>query len=169
VYEEKARAWTEAPASIGQLWTQRYRWSYGTMQALWKHRHAMVERGPSGRFGRLGLPILALFGIVLPTIAPLIDILALYDMIFHDRLTGAAAWLSMLALQLITAFIAFRLDHESLRPLLVLPLQQFVYRQLMYLVIIRSAVTALTGARLRWQKLRRVGDVAVPVGGTARG
>jgi cellulose synthase/poly-beta-1,6-N-acetylglucosamine synthase-like glycosyltransferase len=27
VYEEKARAWTEAPATLGQLWKQRYRWS----------------------------------------------------------------------------------------------------------------------------------------------
>jgi cellulose synthase/poly-beta-1,6-N-acetylglucosamine synthase-like glycosyltransferase len=169
VYEEKARAWTEAPASISQLWTQRYRWSYGTMQALWKHRHAITDRGRSGRFGRLGLPILALYGIVMPTAAPLIDIIALYDLYFHNRLLGAAAWLGMLALQFMTAVIAFRLDKESLRPLLVLPLQQFVYRQLMYFVIIRSAVTALTGARLRWQKLRRVGDVAVPAGGAARG
>jgi cellulose synthase/poly-beta-1,6-N-acetylglucosamine synthase-like glycosyltransferase len=66
VYEERARAWTEAPASLKQLWTQRYRWSYGTMQAMWKHRRALVERGPSGRFGRLGLPLVALFGVALP-------------------------------------------------------------------------------------------------------
>jgi cellulose synthase/poly-beta-1,6-N-acetylglucosamine synthase-like glycosyltransferase len=26
VYEERARAWTEAPASLGALWRQRYRW-----------------------------------------------------------------------------------------------------------------------------------------------
>ncbi|MEJ3748100.1 glycosyltransferase, partial [Actinomycetes bacterium KLBMP 9797] len=38
VYEESARAWTEAPATLDQLWKQRYRWSYGTMQAMWKHR-----------------------------------------------------------------------------------------------------------------------------------
>ena len=39
----------------------------------------------------------------------------------------------------------------------MLPLQQFVYRQLMYLVLIQSTLTALTGARLRWQKLRPLG------------
>jgi hypothetical protein len=39
----------------------------------------------------------------------------------------------------------------------VLPLQQFAYRQLMYLVLIQSALTALTGARLRWHKLARSG------------
>ncbi|MDQ1644223.1 MAG: hypothetical protein QOJ50_407 [Cryptosporangiaceae bacterium] len=162
VYEEGARAWTEAPATLGQLWTQRYRWSYGTMQALWKHRHAVTDSGRSGRFGRLGLPMLALFGIVLPAIAPLIDILAVYDLVFHNTLLGVAAWLAMLGLQLVTAIVAFRLDRESLKALWVLPLQQFLYRQLMYFVIIRSVVTAMSGARLRWQKLRRVGDVHLP-------
>ena len=43
-----------------------------------------------------------------------------------------------------------------------LPLQQVVYRQLMYLVLIRSVRTALTGGRLRWQKLRRTGEVGAP-------
>jgi cellulose synthase/poly-beta-1,6-N-acetylglucosamine synthase-like glycosyltransferase len=161
VYEESARAWTEAPATLRQLWTQRYRWSYGTMQAMWKHRRALFERGPSGRFGRVGLPFLALFQIVLPLLAPLIDVLALYGLFCYDATQTALAWFGMLALQLVTAIVAFRLDRESLRPLLVLPLQQLVYRQLMYLVIIRSAMTAIAGLRLRWQKLRRTGDVRV--------
>jgi peptidoglycan-N-acetylglucosamine deacetylase len=160
VYEESARAWTEAPATLRQLWTQRYRWSYGTMQAMWKHRAAFLERGPSGRFGRLGLPFLALFQVLLPLLAPLIDVLAVYGLFFYDATQTAAAWLGMLVLQLLTAVVAFRLDRESLRPLWVLPLQQLVYRQLMYLVIIRSAMTAIAGLRLRWQKLRRTGEVA---------
>ncbi|GHJ14591.1 hypothetical protein TPA0908_25860 [Micromonospora sp. AKA38] len=41
----------------------------------------------------------------------------------------------------------------------MLPLQQFVYRQLMYLVLIQSVVTALTSGRLGWQKLRRTGNL----------
>ena len=41
VYAEDARAWTEAPATLRGLWRQRYRWSYGTMQAVWKHRGAV--------------------------------------------------------------------------------------------------------------------------------
>ena len=51
VYAERALAWTEAPVSAGQLWRQRFRWSYGTMQALWKHRRALRETrrlGPHG-------------------------------------------------------------------------------------------------------------------------
>ncbi len=38
-----------------------------------------------------------------------------------------------------------------------LPLQQLVYRQLMYLVTIQSVMTALLGARHRWQVIARTG------------
>jgi len=57
---------------------------------------------------------------------------------------------------------AFRLDGESQRPLWTLPVQQVLYRQLMYLVVIQSVASAMYGVRLRWHKLRRTGDVAVP-------
>jgi cellulose synthase/poly-beta-1,6-N-acetylglucosamine synthase-like glycosyltransferase/peptidoglycan/xylan/chitin deacetylase (PgdA/CDA1 family) len=157
VYEERARAWTEAPSSLRQLWTQRYRWSYGTMQAMWKHRRSLFERGPSGRYGRLGLPLVALFGVALPLLAPIIDLLTIYGLLFLDRTETAIAWVAMLGLQFVTAFVAFRLDKERVTPLWTLPLQQFAYRQLMYLVLIQSLLTALTGARLRWHKLRRSG------------
>jgi cellulose synthase/poly-beta-1,6-N-acetylglucosamine synthase-like glycosyltransferase/peptidoglycan/xylan/chitin deacetylase (PgdA/CDA1 family) len=155
--EARAVAWTEAPAKLSQLWAQRYRWSYGTMQALWKHRRAIVDTGASGRFGRRALPMLALFTVALPLFAPLIDLLAVYGLVFQGTVETAVAWLAMLGVQFLTAVVAFRLDREPLRPLWALPLQQFVYRQLIYLVVIQSIVTALTGARLRWHKLRRTG------------
>src|SRR5215210_4851326 len=53
VYEENARAWTEAPASLSSLWRQRYRWSYGTMQAVWKHKGALTHRDQR-RIGWIG-------------------------------------------------------------------------------------------------------------------
>ncbi|MGW0780710.1 bifunctional polysaccharide deacetylase/glycosyltransferase family 2 protein [Streptomyces sp. NPDC002913] len=165
VYAEHARAWTEAPASLGQLWRQRYRWSYGTMQALWKHRRSVTDRGPSGRFGRVGMPLVVLFQIVTPVFAPLIDVFTVYAMIFVDFRASLLAWLAVLAVQLFCAAYAFRLDREKYRYLLMLPLQQLAYRQLMYLVLIHSCVTAATGGRLRWQKLKRTGEVGTPGAG----
>ncbi|MER5469594.1 bifunctional polysaccharide deacetylase/glycosyltransferase family 2 protein [Streptomyces sp. NPDC002685] len=164
VYQEHARAWTEAPGSLKQLWSQRYRWSYGTMQALWKHRKSLTDKGPSGRFGRVGMPLVVLFQIVTPVFAPLIDVFTLYSMIFVDFQAALLAWLAVLAVQLICAAYAFRLDREKYRYLAMLPLQQLAYRQMMYLVLIHSCVTALTGGRLRWQKLKRTGEVGTPAG-----
>ncbi|WP_393082417.1 glycosyltransferase [Streptomyces sp. LN704] len=162
VYAEKARAWTEAPESVQQLWSQRYRWSYGTMQAIWKHRGAVVEKGPSGRFGRVGLPLVALFMVLAPLLAPLIDVFLLYGVVFGPTQKTIIAWLGVLAVQAVCAAYAFRLDRERMIHLVSLPLQQILYRQLMYMVLIQSWITALTGGRLRWQKLRRTGVVEAP-------
>ncbi|MFI1421003.1 bifunctional polysaccharide deacetylase/glycosyltransferase family 2 protein [Streptomyces sp. NPDC020731] len=164
VYEEHARAWTEAPRSLRQLWSQRYRWSYGTMQALWKHRKSLTDRGPSGRFGRVGMPLVVLFQVVTPVFAPLIDVFTVYSMLFVDFRAALLAWFAVLGVQLVCAAYAFRLDREKYRYLLMMPLQQLAYRQMMYLVLIHSCVTALTGGRLRWQKLKRTGEVGMPSG-----
>ncbi|MEU5114798.1 glycosyltransferase [Streptomyces longwoodensis] len=164
VYQEHARAWTEAPGSLKQLWSQRYRWSYGTMQALWKHRKSLTDKGPSGRFGRVGMPLVVLFQVVTPVFAPLIDVFTVYSMVFVDFRAALLAWLAVLGVQLLCAAHAFRLDREKYRYLLMMPLQQLAYRQMMYLVLIHSCVTALTGGRLRWQKLKRTGEVGTPSG-----
>ncbi|MFJ5308767.1 bifunctional polysaccharide deacetylase/glycosyltransferase family 2 protein [Streptomyces sp. NPDC088350] len=164
VYQEHARAWTEAPASLKQLWSQRYRWSYGTMQALWKHRKSLTDKGPSGRFGRVGMPLVVIFQIITPVFAPLIDVFTVYSMIFVDFWASLAMWFAVLGIQLLCAAYAFRLDREKYRYLLMMPLQQLAYRQMMYLVLIHSSITALTGGRLRWQKLKRTGEVGTPAG-----
>ncbi len=160
VYEERARAWTEAPATWGELWRQRYRWCYGTLQAMWKHRAAIVQRS-GGHVGRRGIPYVVAFQVVLPLLAPLVDLLALYGVVFYDPWVVLAYWGGFNVVQLALAAYAFRLDGEPLRPLWALPLQQFVYRQFMYAVIVQSVVAAVAGISLRWHKLERTG-ITVP-------
>ncbi len=157
VYAEKARAWTEAPATLGALWRQRYRWCYGTMQAMWKHRRAVIQRGAAGRLGRRGLPYLLMFQVLLPMLAPAVDLMTVYGLLFADRSLVAVSYAGFLAVQAAITAYAFRLDSERLGPLWALPLQQIVYRQLMYLVVIQSVVSAVLGSRLRWHKLTRTG------------
>lgn len=164
VYAPEARAWTEAPATLGQLWRQRYRWCYGTLQAMWKHRGAVLEGGAAGKLGRRGLPYLLAFQVLLPLLAPIIDVAALYTIFFLPSPQIAYVWLGFLALQLVSAAYAFRLDGERLAPLWSLALQQLVYRQLMYLVVIQSVASAFYGIRLRWHVMRRTGEMeAAPV------
>jgi cellulose synthase/poly-beta-1,6-N-acetylglucosamine synthase-like glycosyltransferase/peptidoglycan/xylan/chitin deacetylase (PgdA/CDA1 family) len=162
IYVEDARAWTEAPASLGGLWRQRYRWSFGTMQAVWKHKGAIFSRDPrQRRIGRRALPYMIVFQIALPIAAPLIDLFALYGVLFTDPVRVMGYWVAFNLFQFAVAICAFRMDRESLRPLWALPLQQFVYRQLMYLVIIESTMSALAGVRARWLSVPRTGDVKV--------
>ena len=117
--------------------------------------------GGRGRIGRVGIPYLLLFQVLLPLLAPLIDVFAIYGVIFLDPLPVIAYWVGFNLLLLGLGVYAFRLDGESVRPLWAMPLQQFVYRQLMYLVIIESTVSALQGARSGWKHLPRTGDAMV--------
>ena len=162
VHEERARAWTEAPSSVNDLWRQRYRWGYGTLQCIWKHRSAVLQRGPGRRLGLVGIPYMLLFQVVLPLAAPAIDVFALYGLVAGDATRVVTIWLAFAALQLATTAYALHLDGESMRPLWSQPLQQFFYRQLIYLVVIQSIVSAVAGAHLPWHKLRRSGEVVVP-------
>src|SRR4051812_5109028 len=160
VYAEDARAWTEAPSSLSALWRQRYRWSFGTMQAVWKHKGAGLRRDQR-RIGWIGLPYLVFFQIALPLMAPLIDVFAIYGIVFLDPVPVIGYWLAFNLMNLVLGFYAFHLDRESPRPLWAMPLQQFVYRQLMYLVVIESVISALAGTRIRWHQIERTGEVEV--------
>lgn len=93
--------------------------------------------------------------------APLIDVFALYGHLFLNPLPAVAYWVGFNALQLSLGFYAFRLDGEPADPLWAVPLQQFVCRQLVYLVVIESVIIALRGKRLAWQNVERSGDVEV--------
>jgi cellulose synthase/poly-beta-1,6-N-acetylglucosamine synthase-like glycosyltransferase/peptidoglycan/xylan/chitin deacetylase (PgdA/CDA1 family) len=157
VFEERARAWTEAPATMAQLWKQRYRWSYGTMQAMWKHRRAAREKGWAGKVGRRGLVHVGAFHILLPLTAPLVDVFFLYGLVFADPALTLLLGAGMLGVQLLTALYAFRLERERVDVLWVFPAQQIVYRQLMYSVLIRSVASAVSGVAVRWQRMNRIG------------
>ncbi|MET9231263.1 bifunctional polysaccharide deacetylase/glycosyltransferase family 2 protein [Lentzea sp. NPDC003310] len=156
-YRPQARAWTEAPATVRGLFRQRYRWSYGTFQAMWKHRGALVEKGPMGRFGLL---YLLAFHLLLPLLAPVMDLFVLYGFLVADAPLGLIVWTVFLGVQTASAGYALRLDGESLRPLWAYPLQQLVYRQLMYVVVIQSLITAVHGTQLRWMSVRRTGRLS---------
>lgn len=160
-YQPGARAWTEAPATLRALWRQRYRWSYGTMQAMWKHRSGLFQAGAGGRYTRRALSYMTLFQVLLPLLAPAVDLFALYGLLFLDPWRTLAVWAAFQAIDLLVACYAFHLDHESPRPLWALPFTQLFYRQLMYAVVIQALATAVTGVRLPWQRMDRYGTFSV--------
>lgn len=94
---------------------------------------------------------------------PVVDGFSLYGLIFLDPLRIGVLWLLFLSVQFLMAAYAFRLG-----PLWTLPLQQFVYQQLMYLVVIQAVVTAAAGVHLRWHRMdrwhrmERYGSLRVP-------
>lgn len=155
-YAAQARAWTEAPATLGQLWSQRHRWTYGMLQVLWKYRRLLISPRGNRTLAWIGLPYLFAMGCVLPLVSPMADV---YIVLTAWTSPGHAAriWISFLVLQTLLTACAFALDAERLRELWTIPVQLLFYRQFMYLVMIHSMATAVTGVRLRWHKLTRIG------------
>jgi cellulose synthase/poly-beta-1,6-N-acetylglucosamine synthase-like glycosyltransferase len=157
-YEENSIGWTEAPDTLSGLWKQRYRWSYGTLQTLWKHRGALFNP-KYGTLGMFGLPLMLIFEAILPLMAPILDLALIYFLLTRG-IEAFFAYFSLYAgLEIVMGWVAFSLDKEKKGALMWMVFQRFVYRQMMYLVVIKSVITALKGSRVRWQKLVRRGTV----------
>src|SRR5207248_5406327 len=79
-YDQGAIAWTEAPQTFHQLARQRFRWAFGTMQCVWKHKPMVVSGRPRG-LAWIGLPQTVLFQLAFAAISPSIDLALLVGVI----------------------------------------------------------------------------------------
>ncbi len=172
-HDTEAVAWTEAPESFRALSKQRFRWAYGTLQCLWKHRGVWRVGRPAG-LAWVGLPQAWLFQIGFALVSPIIDLALLVSAIDtvvriqqhgwsqtqSDVLRMAIYWLAFAAIDIACGAVAYRLEPRERRyPALLLIAQRFVYRQIMYGVVIRAVFTAILGPWVGWGKLERSGRV----------
>ena len=173
LYDSTAVAWTEAPDTLGSLAKQRFRWAFGTLQCLWKHRRVTLKP----RYGTLGLiavPQVWLFQILLSLIAPLVDIALVWRLLetglqyleHQDQFDPQGLYkvlffyLAFLVLDLGSAALALAMEQRekwSLLPGLVL--QRFGYRQFMYWIVLKAVLTAAVGPLVGWGKLERKSTV----------
>jgi len=152
-----ALAWTEVPTAIGALRRQRFRWTYGTLQVLWKHRGAPVRRGATN-VGRLGLPYLLVFGYLLPLLSPAVDGVLVYGAIVagaRPEVVALFVWVTVL--QLLAAAVALRLDGENVTWAAAALPMQLGYRQFLSFITASALWAAVAGFPVGWGKLRRLG------------
>ncbi len=172
-YDVEAVALTEAPETFRALGKQRYRWSFGTLQCLWKHRSVLGSGRPRG-LAWFGMPQAWLFQILFSALSPIIDLALVISIIStiirvhqhgwaqtqSDVLRMAAYWVIFVVIDTLAGWIAYRIEPRRQRfPALLMILQRFVYRQLMYGVVLRSIYAALRGRVVGWGKLERTGSV----------
>jgi cellulose synthase/poly-beta-1,6-N-acetylglucosamine synthase-like glycosyltransferase/peptidoglycan/xylan/chitin deacetylase (PgdA/CDA1 family)/spore germination protein YaaH len=153
VYEPEAYGRTEAPESLGPLLRQRFRWTYGTYQCLWKHRPAFFK----GALGWVGLPNMVVFQVIFPMLSPIGDIMMALSVWRGDWRSFLAGYLAFLAMDVCGSVLAFTLDRKPLHWLPLLLVQRFSYRQIMYYVCFRAMMSALRGSKHGWRKLERTG------------
>ncbi|WP_394137663.1 polysaccharide deacetylase family protein [Cytobacillus oceanisediminis] len=157
-YEEKAYAYTEVPEDIKSLAKQRYRWVYGTLQCLWKHREALFNKKHNS-LGYIALPNMWLFQYIFQIISPLADILFIMALFTSHHEKAAIGFILFYLMDFFTSLYAFRLEKESPKPLGSLFLQRILYKQLMTYVVIKSIFSAIKGVTVGWNKLKRKGNV----------
>jgi len=175
-YEDRALAYTEAPVNANGLMRQRFRWSFGILQAVYKHRGVFARKGV---LGWVALPNIVVFQILLPLVSPFIDIMftvgALWYFVqkhFHPGSTDPASFqrlviffAAFLIIDFITSAIAFALERrtpdtrEDPWLLSQVWLQRFAYRQLFSVVLFKTIKRAITGESFSWDKLERTAAV----------
>ncbi|HEY1710928.1 MAG TPA: glycosyltransferase [Rhizomicrobium sp.] len=173
MFDSSAIAWTEAPSTFRGLAKQRFRWSYGTLQCLWKYR-GMMFRPRYGALGMIALPQVWLFQILLTALAPFADLLLIWQLAWEgvaylehgaEFSTGNLQVVGLyygifVVVDLLAAFAGFLMERREKWSLLWwLVLQRFGYRQLMYYVVVRSLATAIRGPFVGWGKLERTATV----------
>ncbi|MCU1277099.1 MAG: Polysaccharide deacetylase/glycosyl transferase, group 2 family protein [bacterium] len=159
VHAATARARTEVPVTRRALVKQRVRWSFGVLQALWKHRRALIERR-SGAFGRVVAPAMLLFLVALPLAAPaaiLALALAVGERNFAPALVSGALLAGVELAQFAVACILARRSGAAYawRLLPSLLTARLFYRPILWGVTLRSIVRLADGVPLGWGKLAR--------------
>lgn len=159
-YADDAVALTEAPETLKMFMKQRFRWSYGIMQSVWKHRR-QIFRSHNKPLGFIALPNIYIFQIILPFLAPVADLMMLFAIMAGNFESVISYYFVFLFVDALGAAIAFSLGDEKYRKLWLLIPQRFVYRPLMCIIVGRSVLTAIKGSLTGWGILKRTGNVRV--------
>jgi cellulose synthase/poly-beta-1,6-N-acetylglucosamine synthase-like glycosyltransferase/peptidoglycan/xylan/chitin deacetylase (PgdA/CDA1 family)/spore germination protein YaaH len=181
LYDEEAVGYTQAPETVAALVRQRFRWTYGTLQSVWKHRDTL-GRWKYGTLGWIALPNVFLFQILLPLVSPVIDLLFVGSLALwglaqirvtqlprlwtaEDVQRSLIFFLAFMLIDFLTCVIAFALEKREewslLWPLLI---QRFYYRQMMYVVLFRALTWAIKGHPVGWKGVEP--QIPTPVGQT---
>ena len=177
IYEDRALAFTEAPVDANGLARQRFRWSFGILQAIYKHKGAISKHRAMGLFA---LPNILIFQIVLPLVSPLIDLMFfggvihyVIDKHFHPETASTDSFyklltffVAFLVIDFATSVLAFALErkHPASRGdvwlLFHIWIQRFTYRQLFSWVLIKTVKRAIDGKPFNWDKLERTATMS---------
>ena len=177
IYEDTSLAFTEAPVNADGLKRQRFRWSFGILQAIWKHRGAIAKHRAMGLFA---LPNILIFQIMLPLVSPFIDLMFVFGVIhylidkhFHPETASTDSliklitfFLAFLVIDFAASALAFTLErrHPASKGdgwlLFHIWIQRFTYRQVFSIVLFKTVKRAIDGKPFAWDKLERTATMS---------
>jgi len=156
--DDEALAFTEAPENVDALLDQRTRWTFGSLQAIWKHRDLLFR----SRYGLLGwytLPQYAL-AIILPIVfLPFVAFMGIRTAQEQGIQVVLYYFLLFMLAHLIVAAVGIGLMREKWRHLWMVPIYRIVYEPLRAYLLYTAVYMAVRGVRAGWKKLARTGGL----------
>ena len=151
---------TEAPETMGMFLKQRFRWSFGMMQSFWKHRDLLFNN-KMPNMGWVLLPNLLIFGFIIPVFAPIVDVLFIFGLFSKHADVYIWSYVAFFTVDWVVSTVAYHFDHQKfgLFQAIMLFIQRFVYRQLLFFVLIKAYLKAIKGELAHWGVLKRTGNV----------
>lgn len=165
VQENEAVAWTEAPMTVRGLLKQRLRWTYGNLQALYKHR-GMLFRSRYGALGLVTLPY-AVLSILIPLLfMPMTLVVAVLNLAQGQWEAIAIFAVFVAGTHMLISIVAIAMVRENPLHLLMVPIYRLIYEPLRAYVIYGALVQALKGRIVGWYKPERTNSVLLSVANT---
>lgn len=154
--DNAAISYTEAPEELHSLIKQRFRWTFGSIQALWKHR-GMIFNEHYRFLGVFVMPYAAIT-IILPLVFwPLLMLVGLQNLLAGNYAVIVIYFAVVLAVQFAVAAIGIWLGHAPKKYLLAVPFARFIYGPIRMYVLYKTVMVALRGSHVGWNKLARTG------------
>ena len=162
-YAPNAVALTEAPETVRALLKQRFRWCFGVLQTVWKHKRAMIappKNNPA--IGLLLMPCVLACHILTPLLAPLADVAALIALALGHAKAVMPYMVALIVAELLLTSLAMKIDRARWTLMWDWLINRTVYRWFLFIALSRAVVAALRGGAVGWGKLVRTGSVEAP-------
>ncbi|MDH5695052.1 MAG: glycosyltransferase [Dehalococcoidia bacterium] len=159
-----ARAYTEAPQNLKDLYRQRMRWYRGNFQTIFRHWDAFVNPRfgslhrlafPWALFSMLGVPLAGIV-VIVSAIMAILDGNGMQVLYMFGLFLLLQFWLSILAIQL---------DDEDMKLAIYSPLFVIGYKHLSDFFCLKSMIDVVTRRKVTWTRARRIDFEAESVKG----
>lgn len=164
VYNSRAIAYTEAPENIRDFIKQRYRWTFGGLEVLRKHRD-LIFNPKYKSLGLIGVPYFMIF--------PWVDVLVsflFFQAVIRAFMLGNFTELFlfypvMAAIQGILIYYSISLDGESKKLIFMAGLDSLWYNHIISFVTLKAGLNFVWGKKTAWNKIERVGANVIRLAG----
>ncbi|MFO0663192.1 MAG: glycosyltransferase family 2 protein [Polyangiaceae bacterium] len=158
-YEPRAVARTEAPEDLIPLIKQRYRWTRGILQAMKKHRGALL-----GRKGSMVSTVMLWYMVFEALIWPVMTGVTVVFLLIAgiDTAIRPAAlyfWIMLVTLDTATTLYCLAIDQKNVLYAFLAPIERMMFSIVLDVCRVLASIEELFGIQMSWGKLDRKGRV----------